>query len=119
MAYETTRIDGDIVHVKITGVMKLADQRAIQAAGMKLIEQGVMPSLMLTLDKFQGWEKGVDWGDVGFMLSEGKNIRKMAIVGDKRWEDEVLVFVGKGIRSTEIEFFPVAAARDAETWIRS
>ena len=99
--------------------MKLADQRAVQNAGKQLIEQGAKPSLMLTLDNFQGWEKGVDWGDVGFMLSEGKNIRRMAIVGDTRWEDEVLVFVGKGMRATEIEFFPAAAAREAETWIRS
>lgn len=113
------RIDGDVVHVRITGVMKLADQWAVQNTGKQLIEQGAKPCLIITLENFQGWEKGVDWGDVGIMLSEGNNIRKMTIVGDKRWEDKVLIFVGKGMRATEIEFFPVAAAHDAETWIRT
>jgi hypothetical protein len=61
----------------------------------------------------------VDWDDVGFMLTEGKNIPRMAIVGDTCWEDEILVFVGKGMRATGIEFFLAAAARKAEAWIRS
>jgi hypothetical protein len=49
------RTDGDVVHLRITGVMKLADQRAVQNAEKQLIEQGVKPSLIVTLDKFQGW----------------------------------------------------------------
>lgn len=119
MACEIIRIDGDIMYTRISGVMKLADLKSIQNAGMKLIEQGINPRLLITLHDFQGWEKSADWGDVEFMLGPGKNISKMAFVGDKRWEEDALVFVGKGIRSTEIEFFAVASAKDAESWIRS
>jgi hypothetical protein len=58
MAYEIMRTDGDVVHLRITGVMKLADQRAVQNAGKKLIEQGVKPSLIVTLDKFRTGRRG-------------------------------------------------------------
>ncbi len=119
MACEITRIDGEIVHIRLTGIMKSNDQQSMQDAGKKLIDQGIKPKLLVTLDSFQGWEKGADWGDVGFMLTAGKNITKIALVGDERWKDDAFAFVGKGLRPTEIEFFPAAAAKDAETWLRS
>jgi hypothetical protein len=119
MACEITRINGEVMHIRISGVMTMADQLMLQKAGMKVIEQCGNARLLVTLDNFKGWDKGADWGDVGFMLGQGKNITKMAIVGEKRWEDDVLVFVGKGIRTTDIEFFPTSALMEAEDWIHA
>ena len=119
MAYEIIRIDGAVLHVRISGVMKLADQDSLQAAGMDLIAGGRKVRLLVTLVDFQGWEKGVDWSDVGFMTAHGDDIAKMAIVGDERWKDQVFAFVGKGYRSTHIEFFPSSSTKEAESWIRA
>jgi hypothetical protein len=99
--------------------MKPAELQSLQNAGKKLIEKGIKPKILITLDAFQGWEKGADWNDVGFMLTQGKHIAKIAFVGDERWKDDAFAFTGKGIRSTEIEFFPSVSAKDAESWIRS
>lgn len=119
MACEILRIDGEVVYIRLTGIMKATDQQLMQNAGKKLIDQGIKPRLLVTLDAFQGWEKGADWGDVGFMLTQGKNITKIALVGDERWKDDAFAFVGKGLRSTEIEFFSPSAAKVAESWIGS
>jgi hypothetical protein len=119
MAGEILRIDGEIVHVRLKGIMKPTDLQSLQTAGKKLIDQGIKPRLLVTLDDFQGWEKGVDWDDVGFMLTEGKNIIKMAIVGDERWKEDVFAFVAKGLRPTEIEFFALSALKEAERWVRA
>ncbi|MBN2108858.1 MAG: STAS/SEC14 domain-containing protein [Deltaproteobacteria bacterium] len=119
MACEILRIDGEIVHIRLKGIMKPTDLQSLQTTGKQLIGQGVKPRLLVTLDDFQGWEKGVDWNDVGFMLTQGKNILKMAIVGDERWKEDVFAFVAKGLRPTEIEFFAPSAAKDAESWIRA
>jgi len=117
MAQEIIRIDGDVAYVKISGVMKLADQEAFQTAAMKLIARGRKVRLLATLEDFRGWEKGVDWGDIGFLMAHGNDVAKMAIVGDERWKDEVFAFVGKGLRTTEIEFFPPSSSKEAESWI--
>lgn len=119
MAYEIIRIEGAVLYVRVSGVMKLADQEALQKAGIGLIAEGRKVRLHVTLDEFQGWEKGVDWGDVDFLMAHGNDIAKIAIVGDERWKDQILVFVGKGLRTTEIEFFPPSSAKEAEAWIHA
>ncbi len=117
MPCEINLIDGDIIRVLISGTMSPADQQRIQDQGKKLMAQGVNPKLLVILEGFQGWTKGDAWDDVGFMLTQGNNILKMAFVGDEQWKDQAYAFVGKGLRSTEIEFFHSAV--DAEAWLRA
>jgi hypothetical protein len=119
VAYEIIRIDGAVLYVRISGVMKLADQQSLQGAGMELIAQGRKVRLFVTLEDFEGWEKRVDWGDIGFLMAHGDDIAKMAIVGDERWKDQVFAFVGKGFRTTEIEFFSPSSVTEAASWIQA
>ena len=117
MAFKIIRIDGAVLYVKVSGVMKLVDQQSLQAAGMELIAQGRKVRLFVTLEDFKGWEKGVDWGDIGFLMAHGDDVAKMAIVGDERWKDQIYAFVGKGLRTTEIEFFSPSSVKEADSWI--
>jgi hypothetical protein len=119
VAHEIIRIDGAILYVRVSGVMKLADQQSLQAASMGLIAQGRKVRLLVTLEGFEGWEKGVDWGDIGFLMAHGDDIAKMAIVGDERWKDQIFAFVGKGLRTTEIEFFHPSSVTEATSWIQA
>lgn len=117
MACEITRIDDAVLYVRISGIMKLADQQSLQASGMELIAQHKKVRLLVTLENFQGWEQGVDWGDIGFLLAYGNDVAKIAFVGDERWKDLAFAFVGKGLRTTEIEFFPASSSKEVESWI--
>lgn len=119
MAYEIIRTDGNTLYVRISGIMKLADQQALQTKGMGLIAQGMKLRLFLTLEDFRGWEKGVDWGDVGFLTAHGNDIARIAVVGDERWKEQIFAFLGKGFRTTEIEFFAPSSSKEAENWIRA
>ena len=119
MACEISRIDDAVLYVRISGIMKLADQQSLQSTGMELIAQDKKVRLLVTLENFRGWEQGVDWGDIGFLLAYGNDIAKIAFVGDERWKDLAFAFVGKGLRTTEIEFFPSSSSKEAERWIRA
>lgn len=119
MAYEILEIDNDIMHVRISGVMRLADQKALQEKARDLIDRGLRPRLLITAENFEGWEKTEEWEDVGFLTGYGNSIVKMAIVGDESWKEQIFMFTGKGLRPTEIEFFPNASLSEAELWIRS
>jgi len=99
--------------------MKLADQQSLQSTGMELIARDKKVRLLVTLENFRGWEQGVDWGDIGFLLAYGNDIAKIAFVGDERWKDLAFAFVGKGLRTTEIEFFPSSSSKEAERWIHA
>ena len=119
MAYEIIQIADAVVCVRIRGVMQMADLEALQTVAKELIEKGKKVRLLAILENFKGWEKGVDWGDVGFLMEQGNDIVKMAIVGEERWKDEVFLFAGKGLRTTEMEFFPLPALQEAEVWVRA
>jgi hypothetical protein len=110
-------MDGDVLYAKIIGVMKLADQQALQKAALGLMARGSKLRLHVALEDFQGWEKGEEWGDVEFLMTHGDDIARIAIVGDPRWMDQTLAFAGKGFRATEIEFFPPSSAKEADLWI--
>jgi stage II sporulation SpoAA-like protein len=69
------------------------------------------------LDGFGGWERHRDWGDVTFAMGAGRNIEKMAIVGDEKWRDEALAFTAAGFRPTAIEFFAASQLADAKRWL--
>jgi hypothetical protein len=119
MAYEILEIDNEIIHARISGVMRLADQKELQQVARDLIDQGLKPRLLVMAENFEGWEKAEEWEDVGFLTGYGDSIVKMAIVGDERWKEQVFMFTGKGLRTTEIEFFPLLSLAEAESWIRS
>lgn len=119
MAIEIIKITDSVVHVRIRDVMLIADQKMLESVGMQLIEKGKKLRLLAIIEDFKGWEKTEAWGDVSFMMEHGDEIVKMAIVGDERWKEEMLIFVGKGLRSTEIEFFRPSALKQAEEWVAS
>ena len=110
---------GGIVHARISGELAPADQKMLEGLASRLIDDGNQVSLLVTLDAFDGWKKDPGWDedDLGYQLEYANRIVRMAIVGEERWRDPALLFVGKGFRDTEIEFFAPDAADAAQAWL--
>lgn len=105
MAYEILEIDNEIIRVRISGVMRLADQKELQKAASDLIDWGLKPRLLIMAENFEGWEKTEGWENIGFLAGYGDFIAKMAIVGDERWKEQIFMFTGKGLRPQKLNFF--------------
>ncbi len=118
MAYEILGTDGHVIAVRIAAWMRPSDQKALQEVAAARMAQGRKIRLLVRLENFLGWERGAGWDDVGFLMEHGDDIEKMAIVGEDRWKEDVFLFVGKGLRATEIEFFAPESLREAEDWVR-
>jgi hypothetical protein len=113
-----SQTDDALVHVRLTGVMQLADQTTLQTRAKQWIDRGLKPRVLAVIENFQGWQKGVDWGDVTFLSTHGDDVAKIAIVGDPQWKDQAFMFLAKGLRATQIEYFAPSARAEAEAWIR-
>ena len=112
--------DDGIVHARLSGAMTHADQQALEALAKRLIDAGGKVRLLVTLEGFEGWQKDSAWGDdLGFQLDYGNEIVRIAVVGDQRWKEQALMFVGKGFRDTEIEFFRPDSLAAAKAWIQA
>src|SRR5215467_15309401 len=105
MPVQVINASGKLLEIKIRGMFKKAEHdRIVQIAKETIAREGKIRALLI-LEGFEGWERHEGWGDVSFMMEEGRNIEKMAIVGDEKWKDHVIAFTAKGFRPTAIEFF--------------
>jgi hypothetical protein len=117
MSIEIIDVAGKLLQLKVRGMFKKADyDRIIQIAKEAIEREGKVHALVI-LEGFEGWERRGDWGDVSFMMEQGRHIEKMAIVGDEKWRDDAFAFTAKGFRATAIEFFTASRLSEARTWL--
>jgi hypothetical protein len=102
--------------IKIRGKLAQTELAAVQKDAAGSLQKGSKKHLLVIADGFQGWEKG-DWGDLSVQAALDPYIDRMAIVGDPKWKDLALVFVGKGIRRIQIEYFSPTELADARAWL--
>ena len=103
--------------MKITGEMQVRDQEALQDVAAPRLAAGKRVRLLVVLEGFTGWEHSEGCNDIGFLAEHGDDFSKIAVVGDDRWRDDVYIFLGKGLRNTDIEFFRLAAMGKARAWL--
>lgn len=107
----------DIYVLRISGTLLLSEFTAVQNATADAAAAGVEPRVLAILDQFEGWGPGAQWGDLDFMFSHLNQIAKIAIVGEVRWEADVLAFAGAGFRSAPVRFFPADQQARARAWL--
>ncbi len=119
MPVEIIDAAGKLLQIRIHGMLKKTDyDQIIQIAKEAIVREGKVRALVI-LDGFEGWERHEDWGDVSFMMEQGQNIQKMAIVGEEKWKDDAIAFTGKGFRPTAVEFFAASRMNEARMWLNA
>jgi hypothetical protein len=122
MTLKFAEIEGNVMTLHLSGTLRKEDMLDLQRKSRVLIEQGRKLRVLARIEGFTGWEKTAAWDDLGedmeFMMAHGDDIVKMAFVGDPAWKEQVFLFVGKGLRATEIEYFTPGQLKDASTWVR-
>src|SRR3954467_11678700 len=103
----------DIFHVRLRGLLRIAEWRQVQTVAAREIDARGTIKLLFSLENFEGWEPGADWGDMQFYASHGRRqIERIAIIGDEQWRDQAILFAGAGLRKAEVEYFlPSESAR--------
>jgi hypothetical protein len=105
-----------LIMVELAG--RLAPQQWYAALDgvAKLLPEGKRTSILVSGERFEGWSAG-KWDDFSFQHDNDSRIGRMAIVADAKWEDQALMFAGKGLRKIEIEFFRPAEMGRARQWL--
>jgi hypothetical protein len=120
MSTEITVAGDGILSAKITGMLTYAELQALQKAASDLVNQQGQRSkvrILVVTEDFQGWQRGDNWGSSSFQLDRDGQIERMAIVGDKKWEDLTLIFAAQGLRKFPIEYFEPAEMAKARAWL--
>lgn len=107
---------GDTLTFKISGKLAQSELVDAQKSAAEILQKEGKKHVLVIVDHFQGWGKG-DWADLSGQMAMDPYIDRMAIVGEKKWEDLALLFTGKGIRRVPIEYFSPAELARAQAWL--
>jgi hypothetical protein len=68
------------------------------------------------MHEFHGWTAGALWEDIKFDFKHWKDIEKLAIVGESKWEAGMAIFC-KPFTRAKVQYFDQSQMKDAVTWI--
>ena len=119
MACKIIQAGAGIVRIRISEQMCVEDLHSAHETCIALMKKGGILKLLVMLENFHGWEHSSAWAETVFMADQDRQIQKMAFVGDEQWRDQACAFVGKGLRSFEIEYFVPSASAEADRWLQS
>ena len=97
--------DENIALIRVTGRLEKTEFDEAQREIAALIQARGKVKLLIITQDFEGWEKSEEWQDTSSENPNDPFIEKIAIVGDPKWKDLILLFSLKDMRSVPIEFF--------------
>jgi hypothetical protein len=109
---------GRIVTLKFKQSLEKADYDEFVPQIETIMQKGDNIRLLVELHDFEGWTAGALWEDTKFAARHFNDIDRLAVVGDKQWENGVTVFV-KPFTNAQIRFFSHEEIDAAQRWIRA
>jgi len=107
---------GKLLEVKVSGKVHREDYpRFIPEFESHVRDHGKVHVLFDMLD-FHGWDMGALWEDIKFDVKHFKDIDRLAMVGDKKWE-ELMATVCKPFTTAKIRYFDKDHKADARAWL--
>ncbi len=108
----------DLFVVSIEGVLTFDELKEIENKFTAAIDRSRKIKVLLLAENFSGWAKEGDWGNLEFMLKNDPYIQKIAVVANEEKKDDLLIFLGKGMRQASVESFPAGEKQKALDWLQ-
>lgn len=109
--------DGKILRVRASGHLTKEDYEHFVPEVERLIGQHGTVRVLFDMHEFHGWSAGALWEDIKFDLKHFGDIERLAMVGERTWEQGMAVFC-KPFTKAKIRYFDRQQAEDALTWLR-
>ena len=108
--------DGKVLAIKITGKLTKEDYGHFVPEVERLIAKHGKLRLLTQMHDFHGWTLSAVWEDIKFDAKHFRDIERLALVGDRKWEKGMAAFC-KPFTTAKIEYFDESALADAQRWI--
>ena len=110
--------DAFLMTMSIVGKLRHEDYEVIVPMLESAIEGVKDPKVKVLVDmrEFDGWELRAAWDDLKLGLKHGNDFSKIAIIGNKKWE-EYMAKVGSWFIAGEMKYFE--SEGDACEWLNT
>ncbi len=111
-----TESEGRCLFIKASGRLTDTDYKDLTPRLEAAIDQHGPLRLYVDMEDFEGWEMKAAWDDFAFGIKHWNDFERVALVGDKQWE-EVSVKVIDMFSKGDFRFFDVSERGAAHDWI--
>jgi len=108
--------DGRALEVHATGKLTTEFYEQFVPTVERQIEECGKLRILFVLRDFHGWAAGALWSDTQFELKHAKDIERLAVVGEAKWEQFMAVFC-RPFTSASIRYFDHAQLDEARQWL--
>jgi len=108
--------DGKVLAVQLTGKLVKEDYGELVPAVERLVKQHGRIRMLVEMHDFHGWTAGALWEDTKFAMHHFRDIDRLALVGETRWEKGMAAFC-KPFTTAKIRYFAHDRAGEAREWL--
>lgn len=107
---------GKSLHAKVTGKLTKESYEIFAPVVDEQIQEHGKVRILFEMHDFHGWTVGALWEDIKFDFQHWKDIERLAIVGESKWEAGMAVFC-KPFTAAKIQYFDHSSLNEARAWL--
>jgi SpoIIAA-like len=111
-------LNGKLLDVRLTGELVKEDYEKFVPAVDRAVQQHGKIWMLVETHDFQGWTAGALWEDTKFALHHFRDIERLAVVGETKWEQGLATFC-KPFTAAVVRYFDHTRATEARNWLVS
>ena len=108
--------DGKVLTVLASEKLTREDYQQFVPEFERLIEKRGRIRVLFDMQDFHGWQAGALWEDIKFDVKHFRDIERVAIIGETKWEKWMATFC-RPFTTAAIRYFDHSQADEARQWI--
>jgi hypothetical protein len=108
--------EGKTVAVHVSGKLVKGDYEHFVPEFERLVALHGKLRVLFDMTDFHGWSAGAVWEDTKFAMHHFGDIERLAMVGEKKWQEGMATFCKPFTKAT-VKYFDHADASEASTWL--
>jgi len=109
---------GKVISLKFREKLRKEDYEEFVPMLESQMGSGQKVRILVELHDFEGWTVGALWEDTKFAARHFKDIEKLAVVGDAKWQEGLTLFA-KPFTAASVYYFRMEDIEKARRWIRT
>ncbi|MEQ9438440.1 MAG: STAS/SEC14 domain-containing protein [Cyclobacteriaceae bacterium] len=106
----------NIIATQAEGSLNEQDVQKIHPLIHNIINRGLKVRWYFEMENFTGYELKAFWEDIKMDLSHADDYEKIAMVGEKKWQDWITQLM-KPFTQADIQYFTLPEKEKAKAWI--
>ncbi len=108
--------DGKILEIQASGRLSEEDYKQFLPEVERLIKKHGKISILFEMSEFHGWEAAALWEDIKFDCRHFADIDRLAMIGEKRWQEWMARFC-RPFTTAKIRYFEHSDSDKARLWV--